>query len=79
MSSDNERLARIEVVLTNIEKRLFGNGHPGELGQLHTRLDVHNKRLTSLEMWRWWIAGVALGLGIASGIGISQLIEGFTK
>ena len=65
--TDSERLAAIETSLNNIEKRLFGNGQPGELEQLHERINAHGKRVSSLENWRWWLTGVAVGVGTLLG------------
>ena len=51
-----ERLAAIEVTLEHMDRRLFGNGQPGDLAQLAARV-------TAVEKHSWKIAG-ALGLGL---------------
>ena len=59
--TDSERLAVIESTVGRIEKRLFGtDGDRGEIGHL-------DYRITKLENWRWWVVGIAVGLGVAVG------------
>ena len=57
----DERLAAIEAILARVEKRLFGNGQPGEIERLDRRVDTveeeHGSRLTVLEQWKWHMAG----------------------
>ena len=69
MTDIQERLSRIEGKvegisgsLENLDRRLFGNGQPGEIGSLKVRT-------SSLENWKWLlfiglISGGAIG-GIA--------------
>jgi len=73
--SDSERLAVIESMVTALVKRLLGNGQPGEIEQLATRIDGHGKRLSSLENWRGWVIGLVVGAAVASGFGLSRLLE----
>jgi hypothetical protein len=73
--SDSERIAYIEATVMNIEKRLFGNGQPGEIDQLHERLNGHGKRLAKMENWKWWLLGIGLGIGLGSGVGIVKILE----
>lgn len=51
-----ERLSAIEVTLGHMDRRLFGNGQPGELAQLAARV-------ATLETHSWKVAG-AMGLGL---------------
>ena len=51
-----ERLAVIEEIVVRLEERLFGNGQPGELERLQSRL-------RRLESWFWRAAG-AVGLAV---------------
>ena len=55
--TDHERLAVIEEVVLRLEERLFGDGQPGELALLKTRV-------RKLEAWFWRAAG-AIGLALA--------------
>jgi hypothetical protein len=50
--SIEERLAVIEEVVLRLEERLLGNGQPGELEILKTRV-------SRLEAWFWRGAGAA--------------------
>jgi hypothetical protein len=54
--SIQERLAVIEEIVVRLEERLFGNGQPGEMEHLQTRV-------RRLESWFWRAAG-AVGLAI---------------
>lgn len=67
-----ERLARIETMVEEIYHRLFGNGQPGELDRL-------NSRVGKLENWRWWVMGIAVGAGIACGYGLNGLLQALAK
>jgi hypothetical protein len=70
--SDSDRLAVIERVVLDMEKRLFGNGQPGVIDQL-------NKRVLSLENFRWWVLGLGVGTGVACGFGISKMLEAMIR
>lgn len=70
--TDSERLAVIEEVVTRTDHRLFGNGQPGEISSI-------KGRIAKLENWRWWVVGVAVGLGIALGGSIRPIVEAFAK
>ena len=52
-----------------LEHRLYGNGQPGDVGKIETRLDEHDDRLRQLDE-KWWKA-MAIGgvLAFASGGG----------
>jgi len=50
------RLTKIETVLDRLDHYLLGNGQPGELTRIHTRLD-------SLEEFKWRAVG-ALGVAV---------------
>ena len=76
--TDSERIAVIEEIVVRLEKsterferRLFGNSDSGELGEIN-HLDA---RITKLENWRWWVVGIAVGLGFAGGGTIMHIIE----
>jgi hypothetical protein len=47
---DSERLVRIETTITDMSKRLFGNGQPGELESLRNRI-------ARIEAWFWRLSG----------------------
>jgi anti-sigma-K factor RskA len=71
-----DRLAALESsvhvlteVVSRVEHRLFGNGQPGELSALKSRI-------TKLENWRWYVCGIAVGLGAFAGwIGRGVLLK----
>jgi len=71
--TDSERIAVIEEVVMRMDRRLFGRD--GDMGEIQ-HLD---SRITKLENWRWWVVGMALGLGFAAGGFGKQLIETLTK
>lgn len=54
LSEIRERLVRVETMLTDTHRRLFGNGQPGEV-------DVLKERVATLERWMWRVGG-ALGV-----------------
>lgn len=67
--TDGERLASIETTVKDIKERLFGEDQSnGVIGDLDTRL-------TKLENWRWWVVGMALGLGVAAGHSLTHFLE----
>jgi len=66
--TDSERLAVIEETVVDMKKRLFGNGQPGELSSVKSRL-------SKLENWRWWVMGIAVGCGVVVG-GAGRAIAG---
>lgn len=62
-------------ILVRIERRLFGNGQPGELTKLDARVSI-------LETWKAWSTGIcaAVGtiagaLGTAAGYALSLLVK----
>ena len=80
--TDSERIAVIEEIVVRMEKsterferRLFGNSDSGELGEIN-HLDA---RITKLENWRWWVVGIAVGLGFTAGGFGHKVIEVFAK
>jgi hypothetical protein len=56
--TDSERLAVIEATVNDIRSRLFGADGTGGF----------ERRLMSLETWRWWILGAGAALFASSGI-----------
>lgn len=52
-----ERLARLESLLTSLSLRLYGNGQPGDIQQIQTKVD-------GLRAWRWKVAGGTAVLGV---------------
>lgn len=73
MPADSERLAVIESIVTNLSHRLIGmDGNGGELDSLH-------RRIGKLENWRWWVVGIAVGLGVALGGAGKALAEALFK
>lgn len=77
--TDSERIAVIETTVTDIKQRLFGNGQPGELDHLHTRVSSVGNRVAKLENWRWWVVGIAVGLGVALGGTARAIAEALLK
>ncbi len=71
--SDSERLMAIETTVRDIKARLFGDD--GEGG----RLGSYEERITKLENWRWWVVGIAVGLGMAVGGAGKQLLAAILK
>lgn len=71
----DRRLAVIETTVIEIKHRLLGNGQPGEIQLIHERVNGHGRRLSKLENWRWWVVGIAVGLGFAGGGTIMHIIE----
>jgi hypothetical protein len=77
--TDSERIASIETSVVNIEKRLFGNGQPGDIGMIHERITLQGKRIAKLENWRWWVVGVAVGAGVVGGAGLHKIVEAIAR
>lgn len=73
--TDTERLVAIETTVNDIKLRLLGNGQPGEIDKLHARINGIGKRVMKLENWRWWVVGIAVGLGVAMGVGLRDISE----
>ena len=71
----DRRLAVIETTVLEIKHRLLGNGQPGEIQLIHERVNGQGRRLSKLENWRWWVVGIAVGLGFAGGGTIMHIIE----
>ncbi len=67
--TDSERLAVIESIVMRMDRRLFGRD--GDMGEVD-RLDV---RVTALENWRWWLVGIAVGMGFAGGAGVVHFLR----
>lgn len=75
--SDQEMLVRIsEQIMAldskhdRMDRRIFGNGQPGEFGVVHARLDrirhevsTIDDRVDKLENWRWYVMGASAGFG----------------
>lgn len=79
--TDSERIAVIEEVILRMEKsnarfehRLFGRDGE-EMGEIN-HLDA---RITRLENWRWWLLGLAVGIGIVAGGYGHAIAEALTK
>ncbi len=62
----------------SMERRLLGNGQPGELAKLEHRLDSFGTRVKALEKFRWWVSGVGATFA-AVGTFVGMLIEMLTK
>lgn len=73
--SDSQKLASIEALLESMDHRLFGNGQPGEIDRLHGKIGKVDARVTKLENWRWWVVGIGVGLGVATGAGLRSIAE----
>lgn len=65
--TDSERIAAIEAIVTRMDKQLFGNGQPGEINILHAGLIAMDKRIDTLDNWRWWVIGAATVTGTILG------------
>lgn len=55
--TNRERLTVIEEVVLRLETRLFGNGQPGEIAAIKTRVG-------RLERWVWRGIGAIAGLAL---------------
>lgn len=53
-----ERLATIETIVTRLESRLLGNGQPGELYTINTRLDSLEDTQAKARGALWIISAV---------------------
>jgi hypothetical protein len=62
-----ERMRNFDETVNRFEKRLFGNGTPGEL-------EKQNARITSLEKMVWLINGIGIILVILIEVG-SKLLK----
>jgi hypothetical protein len=60
----SERLRNLDATIVRLEKRLFGNGTPGELAKLDERttseLEKLDARTTSVERMVWKIQGIGM-------------------
>ena len=73
--TDGERLAVIESIVVKLEPRLFGgDGEGGAFARLEKRLMGLDKRVTKLENWRWWVMGIAVGVGFVLGGWVQKAI-----
>jgi hypothetical protein len=63
----SERSAVIESTLLDVKRQLFGNGQPGQIQLLHSRVSTVDKRVDLLENWKWWVVGAGVGAGTALG------------
>ena len=65
--SVEERLMSVEIVLYRIEQRLFGNGQPGEITTIKSRL-------ADLEQFKWKFVG-AMGAALTLAETIKYLVK----
>ena len=73
-------LTEVETTVKRMDRQLFGNGGPGEIGQIKKTLIRHDNRLDDAEhfhtgiRWAWWgIATVITVVGVIIGWLISWL------
>lgn len=68
------RLSVIEAIVTRLEYRLLGNGQPGELERIDTRIadiearTIVNEHIVAKGEGVLWVLGVVLGSGILGGL-----------
>lgn len=67
-----ERLATIELTVTELKEHLMGNGQPGVLATLDGRLE-------KLENLRYIMFGIGIGIGIGTGVGAMKIIEAISR
>ena len=65
--SIESRLMAVEQILGRIEQRLFGNGQPGEISSIKSRL-------TDLEQFKWKFVG-AMGAALT----VSEVVKYLAK
>lgn len=69
VSKLNTNVAVLTAQVESLDHRLFGNGQPGII-------DGMFKRIGKLENWRWYVMGVAVGLGGVIGAALMHAAEG---
>jgi hypothetical protein len=70
MAPDTER--EMLEKINEIHGYIFGvSGRPGAMENVQTALDSHDKRIETLESWRWYITG-----GVVVLLGIAKLVWG---
>jgi hypothetical protein len=42
---------------------LVGNGKPGKVNELDSRISCHGERISKLERWIWMVTGGGLAIG----------------
>lgn len=47
----------------------------GSLGRLRGDLQAHDTRIRFLENWRWWVLGIATGVGALSSVIVTLVIR----
>ena len=78
---ESAQLAVIAEGVERLEKRLFGNGQPGEIERLHCRISAQKERIDRLEAWKWRMAGaIAVVLWLADrAVGGVERLSGYLR
>ena len=71
------QLAVTHNTVLDMHHRLFGNGQPGEIEKLNTRISSTNDRVGKLENWRWYLLGAVAA--VSTTIGLSLAIAKFLQ
>ncbi len=54
--------------LHKMEQRLFGNGQPGAIQKMEETVKEIENRISTLEKFKYTLAGMGLGIGFVGGI-----------
>lgn len=74
VATANGRLEGIKGQIISLDRRLYGNGQPGDIQRLHGRLDALERRST---FFAGKLKGIGISIGAASGcvVLILKLLE----
>lgn len=74
------KVTRIETLMEDMHTRLFGNGQPGELAKIATRMDKQDDEIDALKETKAHAKGVMWAFGaLFTALGGSQLWHLFSK
>lgn len=77
---ESQKLTRVETMLEDMHLRLFGNGQPGELAKLGTRMDAMDDEIDGLKETKAHAKGAMWALGaLFTALGGTEVWHVFKK
>lgn len=77
--TDHDLLIEISAGLKDIRGRLFGNGQPGEIQKLHSRLLAAEHKVQHLDAYKWLLGGALAVVAFLLGAFGHAVVKELTK